>query len=83
MRITLLVSATTMALIASPVLADKPDEKPAETEASETAEASEKSEKAGKKDERICRYIRADASSRRKTKVCLTAKQWREANQGR
>ena len=33
-------------------------------------------------EKRICRRIRADASSRRKTKVCMTADQWREANQG-
>jgi hypothetical protein len=33
-------------------------------------------------EEKICRYIRKDASSRRKDKVCLTAEQWREQNQG-
>lgn len=32
--------------------------------------------------EEICRYVRKDASSRRKEKVCLTAEQWKEQNQG-
>lgn len=31
-------------------------------------------------DERICRYVRLDMSSRRKTKVCRTVEQWRELN---
>lgn len=35
-----------------------------------------------KEEKRICRRIRTDASSRRKSKVCMTADQWREANQG-
>ena len=33
-------------------------------------------------EEKICRYIRKDMSSRRKDKVCLTAEQWKEQNQG-
>lgn len=34
-------------------------------------------------EERICRSIRVDASSRRKTRVCLTQEGWRELNQRR
>ena len=30
-----------------------------------------------------CRYIRVDASSRRKTRVCRTAEGWRQLNQQR
>lgn len=30
--------------------------------------------------ERICRYVKLDASSRRKTKVCRTVEEWRELN---
>jgi hypothetical protein len=30
--------------------------------------------------ERICRYVKLDASSRRKTKVCRTTEEWRELN---
>lgn len=37
-----------------------------------TAEATE--------DKRICRYVKLDASSRRKTKVCRTVEEWRELN---
>lgn len=49
----------------------EPDtQKPAET-AAETAS-----------EEKICRYIRKDMSSRRKDKVCLTAEQWKQQNQG-
>jgi hypothetical protein len=32
---------------------------------------------------RICRYVRLDMSSRRKTKVCRTTEQWRELNNPR
>ena len=34
-------------------------------------------------EERICRRIRTDASSRRATRVCLTREGWREFNQRR
>lgn len=50
--------------------AEQPAEKPAPAAEAEPVE------------EKICRYIRKDASSRRKDKVCLTAEQWREQNQG-
>lgn len=34
-------------------------------------------------DARICRHVRLDASSRRKTKVCRTTEEWRELNNPR
>ena len=95
MRIAILALAPLMALIALPATAEKapeeitktettqvvdveteqkPEQKPAETEAK--AEVKPKAEK------RICRHIRTDASSRRKTKVCRTNDEWREINRG-
>lgn len=95
MRIAILALAPLMALIALPATAEKapeevtkaediqavgaeaeqkPDQKPAEKEAK--AEVKPKAEK------RICRHIRTDASSRRKTKVCRTNDEWREINRG-
>lgn len=35
-----------------------------------------------KEEERICRRIRTDMSSRRATRVCLTRDEWRELNRG-
>ena len=34
-------------------------------------------------EERTCRYVKLDMSSRRKSKVCKTADEWREFNQRR
>lgn len=34
-------------------------------------------------EERVCRSVKLDMSSRRKTKVCKTADEWREFNQRR
>jgi hypothetical protein len=31
-------------------------------------------------DKRVCRYVKLDASSRRKTKVCRTVEEWRDLN---
>lgn len=45
---------------------------PDSSEAAATDEAAE--------DKRICRYVKLDASSRRKTKVCRTVEEWRELN---
>ena len=36
--------------------------------------------KATAEDKRICKSVRADASSRRKTRICRTAEEWRELN---
>lgn len=34
-------------------------------------------------DKRICRYVRLDTASRRKTKLCRTTEEWRELNNPR
>jgi hypothetical protein len=47
----------------------------AEAEAAEPATA----ETAGE-DKRICRYVKLETASRRKTKVCRTTEEWRELN---
>ena len=67
--------ALALAALSMPSIASEPAERdqPAETETQKPAEA---------KDEKICRYIRMDASSRRKEKVCLTKEGWVEFNQG-
>ncbi len=36
-----------------------------------------------KEAERVCRHVKLDMSSRRKTKLCKTADEWREFNQPR
>ena len=58
---------------AAPPVAPAPA--PAEPEAPAAASA--------KDDERICRYVKLDMSSRRKTKVCRTVEEWRELNNPR
>lgn len=37
-------------------------------------------EEAAADNKRVCRSVRADPSSRRKTKVCRTVEEWRELN---
>ncbi|MEP2736505.1 MAG: hypothetical protein ABJP34_09410 [Erythrobacter sp.] len=57
--------------------------KPAEIPAEKTAQAApEVAAPEVKEEKRICRRIRADASSRRKTKVCMTSVEWRKFNRG-
>lgn len=46
----------------------------AKAETKDTAETAE----AKTEDERICRHIKLDMSSRRKTKICRTTEEWRE-----
>lgn len=67
--------ALALAALSMPAVASEPEEKKDEkkTEAQKPAEA---------KDEKICRYIRMDMSSRRKEKVCLTKEGWTDFNQG-
>lgn len=48
---------------------------PETAETGETAASNEAAE-----DKRICRHVRLDMSSRRKTKVCRTVEEWRELN---
>jgi hypothetical protein len=63
-------------------LAEAEAENKAEAEAEAKAEK-EAAEKAAKKTKKVCRRIRADASSRQKKRVCLTTEQWREYNNRR
>lgn len=44
-------------------------------------EQTEAKEEEPKKAKKICRYV-SDLGSRRKTRLCMTAEQWREQNQG-
>ncbi|UIP05869.1 hypothetical protein LY632_09130 [Erythrobacter sp. SDW2] len=67
--------STVVALL---LVAFEPAEVPAEKSAETPAQTAEPAQAA----EKICRYIRKDASSRRKDKVCLTAEQWKQQNQG-
>lgn len=59
----------------APAPANPPASDERAAEAAETAAAQEAAE-----DKRICRYVKLDASSRRKTKVCRTVEEWRELN---
>ncbi|MEQ8412048.1 MAG: hypothetical protein RIC51_11110 [Erythrobacter sp.] len=85
-----LAALAACALFAAPALSAAPQEA---EEPADQAEAREDDGKGAptnpaakseaKEDKRICRRIRADMSSRRKTRVCLTAEQWREMNRRR
>ncbi|WP_435417691.1 hypothetical protein WAB17_12585 [Parerythrobacter aurantius] len=55
---------------------------PADAPASQPAEKPAPAAGAEQVEEKVCRYIRKDPSSRRKDKVCLTAEQWKQQNQG-
>ena len=73
-------------LFASAALAAQSAEPQNEGETAEKQQAP--AEKADVEDDatepaRICRYVRLDMSSRRKTKVCRTTEQWRELNNPR
>ncbi|QDH35048.1 hypothetical protein [Porphyrobacter sp. YT40] len=54
---------------------------PAETEAPQTE--APKPDAEAEEDKRICRYVKLDTSSRRKTKICRTVEEWRELNNPR
>lgn len=58
----------------TPPASDQSEPQPAPGTAG-TAEREEAAEP-----ERICRHVRLDMSSRRKTKVCRTVEEWRELN---
>ena len=74
MRFTLPVLA--LAAFSVPAIATEPQDKDSAKKAEAQPEA------APAKDDKICRYIRMDASSRRKEKVCLTKEGWVDFNQG-
>ncbi len=59
---------------------EKPATEPATAENAEKASENARKEPEAEEDKRICRRVRADASSRRKTKVCLTTDEWRKYN---
>ena len=67
--------AASLTLISVPVLANEPD-------AQKKDEAVQQQKPAEEKNEEVCKYIRADMSSRRKQKVCMTQDQWVEFNSG-
>jgi hypothetical protein len=50
------------------------------TEDTEAESAETPSAEVATEEKRICRYVKLDASSRRKTKVCRTTEEWRELN---
>ncbi|MEE4337119.1 hypothetical protein [Erythrobacter sp.] len=84
-------------LLAAPALAAPQDASESEAEAEVQAPTNEEGGKApsqaseaqgetlpeAKEEKRICRRIRLDMSSRRGTRVCKTADEWREFNQRR
>ena len=67
------------AFAAQQVPAEMAEPAPGEAEAAkgDTKDTAETPE-AKPEDERICRYIKLDMSSRRKTKICRTTEEWRE-----
>ncbi|MEO9463108.1 MAG: hypothetical protein ABJ242_10260 [Marinomonas sp.] len=77
-----ILAAALAAFISTPALADK-NLAETLTQPKQSQEASaEKADPKPKAEKRICRRIRTDASSRRKTKICMTSAEWRAANQG-
>ena len=73
MRFAAIVAGLTF--VAAPAFAGQ-QEAPAETR-------TKASKAEAKKDaEKVCKYIRADMSSRRKQKVCMTEAEWIEFNRG-
>lgn len=53
---------------------------PAPQPQGEKAEEEAAEEEAAEETKRICRSVRADPSSRRKTRMCRTLEEWREMN---
>jgi len=77
-----LAASAACALLAAPALTAAGPEENRQVETEEEQPEAEVENEA-KEDKRICRRIRVDMSSRRKTRVCLTAEEWRELNQRR
>ena len=59
----------------APATSTPPASEASATGTTDTAATDEAAE-----DKRICRYVKLDMSSRRKTKVCRTTEEWRELN---
>ena len=79
----LLLAVAGGALLTPLAAAANPQAQPAETpppreEAVKTEAAP--AEGAEAEDKRICRYVKLDMASRRKTKVCRTVEEWRDLN---
>lgn len=59
----------------------QPDERPPVAETAEPKPDSKTAkDEAAEDDKRVCKSVRADPSSRRKTRVCRTMEEWRELN---
>lgn len=78
-----LALATAMLVAPLAVMAADPDTAtpPAAEDSAEPDEA--KSDDSAAEDKRICRYVKLETASRRKTKVCRTTEEWRELNNPR
>lgn len=55
---------------------------PAQPEVQEEERATEQSQEEKAEDKRICRRISTGMGSRKKERVCMTSKEWREFNRG-
>lgn len=71
MRIVPLLLAAAVAGLASPAVAT---ERASKDDGAQAEEA--------KTEKKICRHVSTDMSSRRKERLCLTAEEWRQFNQG-
>jgi len=80
----LLLAIAGGALLAPLAAAANPQAQPAESTPPREEEAAKAetapAEGTEAEDKRICRYVKLDMASRRKTKVCRTAEEWRELN---
>ena len=55
---------------------------PAQPEVQEEERAAQQSQEEKAEDKRICRRISTGMGSRKKERVCMTSKEWREFNRG-
>ncbi len=67
----------TAAIAAQKAPAEEPETAPAEAPAGDKVDAAGAAE-TKTEDGRICRYIKLDMSSRRKSKICRTTEEWRD-----
>lgn len=79
-RLPLLLAAGLLP-ISLPAAASQAAEPPAATKEAPAEDAADKpAGDAAAEDKRVCRFVKLDASSRRKTKVCRTTEEWRDLN---
>lgn len=62
--------------------ASPPPVPPVSEEAAEQSD-DDKAQDSATEGKRICRYVKLDTASRRKTKICRTSDEWRELNNPR